>query len=276
MIREFSADSLQWRENVLRELKIEGVAVLGSVLPIDVCRELCDLVGRGLQIVEQEIGADRLAYAREQGVFRFPLKHFPQFLSLLENRLVNELVDHVIGKSAICHLMNAILLRPNSNEFINDYRDYFQSQFHRDFPRHLGGKPLSINTFYCLTDFSEENGSTRFILGSHQRDDTSPPESLGAPASVQARAGSVIVFDSTIWHAGGTNTSSNVRVGVNTQWTYHWIKQQIDLVRYLGSDLRSTFSPQVQQRLGFNSQVVTSLQEYYVSEEKRIYQSGQG
>jgi len=32
----------------------------------------------------------------------------------------------------------------------------------------------------------------------------------------------------------------------------------------------------VQQRLGYNSQVVTSLQEYYVPTEQRIYRAGQG
>lgn len=276
MIRTVTAGAEHWVDEVLRVMEIDGVLVIDDALSLDTCLELSSFVKEGLQIVEREIGSNRLARAGESGVLRFPLKFFNQFACLLENPQIDEIVDRVIGKSAICHLMNAILLKPMSAQDSSSHSDLFQSRFHRDFPRSLGGKPLSINAFYCLTDFSEVNGSTRFVVGSHQRDDLSVPTSLRAPESVQAKAGSVIVFDSTIWHAGGSNSATHDRIGVNTQWTYHWIKQQIDLVRYLGADSRSNFSPRVQQRLGFNSQVVTSLQEYYVSEDERIYRPGQG
>lgn len=276
MIRTVTASAEHWVDEVLHVLEVDGVLVIDDALSLGTCLELCAFVKEGLQIVEREIGIDRLTRAGESGVLRFPLKFFPQFSCLLENPQVDEVIDRVIGKSAICHLMNAILLKPMSAQDSSTHSDLFQSRYHRDFPRSLGGKPLSINAFYCLTDFSEVNGSTRFVVGSQQRDDLSVPTSLGTPEPVRARAGSVIVFDSTIWHAGGNNSATHDRIGVNTQWTFHWIKQQIDLVRYLGADSRSDFSPRVQQRLGFNSQVVTSLQEYYVSEGERKYRPGQG
>lgn len=66
-----------------------------------------------------------------------------------------------------------------------------------------------------------------------------------------------------------------MRAAVNVQWTYHWIKQQLDIPRLLGSS-RQQIASENQKRLGYHSQVVDSLQSYYVAQDQRLYKSGQG
>lgn len=270
MIEIISSLEEDWLPRVMTALAVDGVVVLTDVMRESECKVVLDAALDVQAIIRGEIGSDRLKNAGEIGVVRMPLKYSDAFITILDNDVVNHVVDQILGPSAICHLINAILLPP----FMSDSPQLFQSQLHQDFPRFTGGVPLSLNSFFCLTDFRPSNGSTRFLQGSHQK--KIDIKDHAALQQVCAPAGSVILFDSTIWHAGGCNSSAEVRAGVNVQWTHHWIKQQIDVVRYLGLGERARFSPRLQQRLGYNSQVVTSLQEFYVPADERIYRSGQG
>ncbi len=263
-----------WVNRALQILKTDGVLVIESIISQDDCTRLRISARRALQSIESEIGVERIKRAGESGVIRFPLQFDTAFEMLLDRPDVLSLVEGFLNQHAICHLMNAILLEPIQKSERNEEK-LFQSQYHRDFPRFLGGVSLSINSFFCLSDFSEQNGSTRFLLGSHQQEDPSAPVGRFQEVSVTAPAGSVIVFDSTIWHAGGRNSSDAVRAAVNVQWTYHWIKQQLDIPRLLGAN-RRLLSSLNQKRLGFDSQVVDSLQNYYVARDERLYKSGQG
>ena len=274
VIASLSTSEKNWVTRAMQILNTDGVIVIESVVSADVCAHLRSSAARALQIMEGEIGVERLKRAGESGVIRFPLQFDGAFEILLDRPEVSSLVEGFLNEHAICHLMNAILLGPIRKSERSEAK-LFQSQYHRDFPRHLGGKPLSVNSFFCLSDFSEQNGSTRFLLGSHQQEDTSAPVGSFQEVSVTAPVGSVIVFDSTIWHAGGRNSSDAVRAAVNVQWTYHWIKQQLDIPRLLGSS-RQQISSENQKRLGFHSQVVSSLQNYYVAQDERLYKSGQG
>ena len=274
VIVSLSTSEADWLTRAMQTLKTDGVLVIESVVSMDDCARLRSSAARALQSVEGEIGVERLNRAGESGVIRFPLQFDNAFEILLDRTEVSSLVEGFLSQHAICHLMNAILLRPIQKSERSEEK-LFQSQYHRDFPRCLGGKPLSINSFFCLSDFSERNGSTRFLLGSHQREDTSAPVGRFQEVSVTAPVGSVIVFDSTIWHAGGRNSSDAVRAAVNVQWTYHWIKQQLDIPRLLGANPHQISSAN-QKRLGFHSQVVSSLQNYYVAQDERLYKSGQG
>jgi len=275
MIKTLYSPDSNWLPTGLELLNSDGVFVLDSVLDPGLCSQLVSAAKHSYDRIVSDIGVKRLQDAGESGVVRFPLKFRDEFSVLLCTPQVEECVTRLLSPFAICHLMNAILLEPAENSLTSTSR-LFQSTFHRDFPRYTGQVPLSLNSFYCLTDFNETNGSTQFKLGSHRQSNSDLAAIGGSSVSVTAAAGSVIFFDSTIWHAGGINLTALPRVGVNVQWTHHWIKQQIDLVRYLGIEMCERFSPQIRRRLGMESRVVTSLDEYYVPSEHRLYKGGQG
>jgi ectoine hydroxylase-related dioxygenase (phytanoyl-CoA dioxygenase family) len=276
MIKSINYESTQWLDEARLRLHEDGVFVLINVLPDPLCSELVERAQVAFERIREFIGPKRLETAGESGVVRFPLQFDRLFECLLSCPQVDQLIDNLLSPSAICHLMNVVMLAPLQADNKSTTGSLFQNSLHRDFPRFTGGVPLSVNTFYCLSKFTKSTGSTRFLVGSHQRKTMIAPDSEFRECNVEAPAGSVIVFDSTIWHGGGQNTSNQPRIGVNVQWTHHWIKQQIDLVRVLGTGSGDSFHPKVQQRLGFNSRVVASLEEYYVPPESRIYRAGQG
>jgi ectoine hydroxylase-related dioxygenase (phytanoyl-CoA dioxygenase family) len=86
----------------------------------------------------------------------------------------------------------------------------------------------------------------------------------------------MLVFDSTLWHAAGANTSGRDRVAINHQFTRSFFKQQVDYVRALGDEIVLAQQPRTQQLLGWYTRVVKSLDEYYRPAEERLYRGGQG
>jgi ectoine hydroxylase-related dioxygenase (phytanoyl-CoA dioxygenase family) len=224
--------------------------------------------------IRADVGEDRLERAGELGVLRLMLKHEERLVRLLELEPALAVVDATVSETAILHLQNGLILPPFEG---SRSEDIFQLNFHRDFPRVLNGYLMSINTFFAIDEFTSENGATLVVPGTHQTDLPPPHEYLEANAlPVVCPAGSMIVFDSTLWHAAGENLSGRDRVAVNQQFTRSYVKQQVDYVRALGDEFVQAQTGRTQQLLGWYTRVVTSLDEYYRPPEERLYRSGQG
>jgi ectoine hydroxylase-related dioxygenase (phytanoyl-CoA dioxygenase family) len=86
--------------------------------------------------------------------------------------------------------------------------------------------PTVCNTMWALTDFTEENGATRLISGTHLAD-TSPD--YGKPYDSEPalmRKGSVLVWHGSRWHGGGANRTDRRRVGIAMNYCAGYIRQQ--------------------------------------------------
>ena len=68
--------------------------------------------------------------------------------------------------------------------------------------------PITLNAIWALSDFRDDNGATRIVPGSHKY--PSSPEYGKDYDAVTATmpAGSVMLFDSALWHGGGANASA--------------------------------------------------------------------
>jgi ectoine hydroxylase-related dioxygenase (phytanoyl-CoA dioxygenase family) len=255
------------------DLGKDGYCVVEGVLSPALIEELRAAMYRAQARIVAEVGAERLQRAGENGVLRLMMKFEPVFMRLLEIPQMLALVDQHLGSTAILHLQNGFIL-PSSSA---PERALFQSSFHRDFPRVLNGYLMSLNTFFALDDFSVANGATWVVPGTHQRETRPADDELERSAvCVECRAGAMIVFDSTLWHCGGRNTSGRDRLAVNQQFTRSYVKQQIDYVRALGDAAITALPARSQQLLGYYTRVVTSLDEYYRPAAERLYRSGQG
>ena len=129
---------------------------------------------------------------------------------------------------------------------------------------------------FAIDDYRADNGATQVIPGTHQR--MIDPDNID-PASVMpvvCSSGSVIIFDSTLWHSAGKNHTDQDRLAINHQFTRSWIKPQIDYVRALGDDTILSLPDRSQQLLGWYTRVVTNLDEYYRPEDERLYRKNQG
>jgi ectoine hydroxylase-related dioxygenase (phytanoyl-CoA dioxygenase family) len=115
------------------------------------------------------------------------------------------------------------------------------------------------------------------MSGSHRSADKPSDEQFFKNAArAVGSAGSVVIFNSNLWHAAGANTTRAARRALTIVFTKPFMKQQLDYPRALGYDRASEFSEPVRQVLGYNARVPSSLDEWYQPPEKRLYQRNQG
>jgi len=270
-VRERDRD---WLKNVLASVSTHGYAVVEDVLSTSFIELTRNAMYRTQEQILRDVGKDRLDRAGEVGVLRLMMKYDPHFFKFLEISELLEIIDSTVSNTAIMHLQNGFILPSLTKELTPKL---FQNSFHQDFPRVLNGYLASINFMFAIDEFSAETGATYVVPQTHQRSAAPDEQYLSKNAiAVVCPAGSMVVFDSTLWHAAGVNISGKDRLAINHQFTRSFIKQQIDYVRALGDSIVLAQPPRTQQLLGWYTRVVTSLDEYYRTESERLYRKGQG
>ena len=263
-----------WLSLALKAVRSQGFSIVADVVEGAIVQETCDRMYAVQEAILADIGRDRLEAAGELGVLRGMMQYDKWFLRFLEMPDVLAIVDGMLSTTSIMHLQNGFIL-PSFQP--GEAPQVFQNSFHMDFRRVLNGYMASINVFIPLVDFHEENGATLVVPKTHQRESVPSDEYLNEKAiPAECPAGSMIVFDSTLYHAAGQNRSGADRLSINHQFTPSFFKQQIDYVRLLGDDVTEALLPRTQQLLGWYTRVVTSLDEYYRPPHERLYRAGQG
>ena len=92
-----------------------------------------------------------------------------------------------------------------------------------------GDAVIHLSSVWMLSDFTEENGGTLVVPGSH-RASNNPTGGNGIdamspyPTEQQAigKAGDVLLFDSRTWHAAGANTTDQPRLGLAVRYAPWW------------------------------------------------------
>jgi ectoine hydroxylase-related dioxygenase (phytanoyl-CoA dioxygenase family) len=186
------------------------------------------------------------------------------FIEVLNNEELMAPVEAVLGAGCITYSYCSSSQPPGSLNF--------SGRVHVDCPRLIPGYLTNFGCIMLLDDFTEENGATWYLSGSHEREDPPSEEEFYANAErLVAKAGSVWFFNTRLWHAGGRNTTDRWRHSLAINFCRPYMKQRFDLPRMLGDQDLSGFSERSLQKLGFLAQTPTSLDEYYVPPEKRKF-----
>lgn len=258
---------------------------------VDLDRHLAEIDQLGFTIVEDVVAGDDLPQLRtavqaavdddwdryrgrpgkEYFISLDLVAHGGPFLKLLENRVVDAVFGAVLGEKWTLYTFTSTMVYPDT--------DQYTCRIHNDTGRDSNGYPLGALATLALDDFTEDNGTTWFLPGSHRRpDQPSESEFFSQAVRFERPAGSAAFFDPRIWHAGGRNASGAVRHGCTLYGCRSFMRQRLDYPRLIdqaGIDA-GDLSPTMRRVLGFDVRVPTSLDEFYVQPEDRLYRPGQG
>ncbi len=111
--------------------------------------------------------------------------------------------------------------------------------------------PTVCNSMWALTDFTEDNGATRIIPGSHRADHS--PEYGASFDSVPAEMakGSVLVWHGSLWHGGGANRTDRRRMGLAMNYCAGWVRQQENQQLGVPVEVARTWSPRLRELAGY-------------------------
>jgi len=156
-----------------------------------------------------------------------------------------------------------------------DSRAYVQN-VHRDIRFGSDTRRFMVNALVMLDDFTLENGATHILPHSQNMLEQPTDEHFYAHASrATGERGSILLFDSRMWHATGRNTTNAPRRALTLTFTSPFFKPQLDYARLFGYGNLGRCNAWMRQVLGFNARVPESLDEFYVPVEQRFYQRGQ-
>ncbi len=115
--------------------------------------------------------------------------------------------------------------------------------------------PQGLNVAWTIDDFTEANGATRIVPGSHKLNRSVTPEEMGSDTvAMEAPAGSMIVFESRLWHKTGTNTSADqTRAGIFSWYTKTYVRTQENWFLALKPEIRQFASDDMLTLLGYKT-----------------------
>jgi ectoine hydroxylase-related dioxygenase (phytanoyl-CoA dioxygenase family) len=177
------------------------------------------------------------------------------FVSLLANEKILPIVRYFLKEYFVLHLQNGVLNKPNIENPA--------SMWHRDLPcqHYTSSRPLSISVLICIDDFTKETGGTYLLPGSHRCESFPSPEFVKKfEHQISIKKGSVIVFDSMVFHRAGFNKSKKVRRAISHMFTLPFIRQQISLPRVLKG--KYSDDPFLRKLLGYDCDTADSLRDW--------------
>ncbi|MGA1220339.1 MAG: phytanoyl-CoA dioxygenase family protein, partial [Ilumatobacteraceae bacterium] len=156
------------------------------------------------------------------------------------------LIEHVLGKECLISSLASIAIGPGESAQVLHADDQVQ-------PLAKPHVATVCNSMWALTDFTEENGATRLVPGSHlwqnpnYRNGEPEVETIAAEMS----KGSVLIWHGSLWHGGGANTTSDeTRVGVAMNYCAGFIRQQENIQLGTPPEVMATFTPQLRELCG--------------------------
>ncbi len=248
---------------LLNTFNSQGWVLLDSVLPQTLILELRQALDQAIAHCG-DLQMENLGQVLP-GTAHHLLGQGPAFQTLLEQAWLDTELQTLLEGPYILNSFGGVANPPERSAYVH--------QIHRDQRTFIPDFRLMLNLLVMLDDFLPENGATWLWSGSHRQASAPSPAHFFAQAQqICAQAGSLLLFDSRLWHAAGHNTTSAVRRGLTLTYSRPFLKPQFD---YLGQ-CRGELSDHLKQILGYYSRVPAALAQWYAPPEARFYRPGQG
>ena len=224
------------QQQALQELEIYGFTILENVLDT----ETAEYMRETLKRCERDHGTESGHRGSASHVANLPVMD-RVFHQTIDHPRVLPLLEHFLQPSLILGSLNSRIVRPG---------DGYQG-LHSDIPAYMLNMdtPVMMNTVWMLDDFSLDNGATRLIPGSHRKpgkiDDYVEDRMVDHPDQIhlQGPAGSVAVFNGSVWHSSYTNNSGQLRRTLHCAFIAREHGQQTNQREYLRPATAERLSP---------------------------------
>ena len=111
--------------------------------------------------------------------------------------------------------------------------------------------PTVCNSMWAITDFTEANGATRIMPGTHVYDHSPNYGEDYESIPAEMAKGSVLIWHGSLWHGGGANKTDDRRIGIAMNYCAGYIRQQENQQLGLPPKLVQTFEPRLQELVGY-------------------------
>ena len=226
---------------------------------------------------EERLGVEYHGEDKKQ-LIKFLLNKGAVFRDLLLHPSLHELLHHVLGSRYQLSSYHAHFAHPGSAMAFHTDQFWMPppvtsesmtlvkpgSITRADHRGHrLGGQEAMVpsaiapafvcNAMWMLDDFTEDNGATIVVPGSHlsgrQPDPTTDSDADWVSAT--GTAGTVVIFEGRVWHSTGVNQSNRPRIGLTTNFCAPQFRQQENFMLGTSPEVLAEASDELLALIGF-------------------------
>ncbi len=234
----------QAREDIQRT----GMALLSGQLR-EAQLELARQATYAAAVEDKQVGRDTDGFALDYGTGNVRvwniLNRHPVFAEMVQLPAILDLLKAVIGWPALLGNISANIAEPGSDG----------GMWHQDqlfIPKPWPEEPQGMNFAWLLDDFTETNGATEVIPGSHLS--TEADLESGSSLPVVAPAGTLMVFESRLQHRTGKNRASAPRAALFGWYTKPIYRTQENWFLSLDKQVVESASDELLVLLGYKTQ----------------------
>jgi ectoine hydroxylase-related dioxygenase (phytanoyl-CoA dioxygenase family) len=205
-----------------------------------------DALREDLLRLEQALGIEPAAYdfeGRQTWRIYNLLVHGPLYEEVPVDPAVLPIVEGVLDDGCLVSSLSSIAIGPGETA----------QPIHADdqlIPLDKPHRAIICNTMWALTDFTEANGATRIVPGSHRRE--SPPFGGEVPSiPAEMAKGSVLVWHGSLWHGGGANRTGERRFGIAMNYCAGFVRQQENQQLGIPREIAARFPRRLQRLVGY-------------------------
>jgi len=227
----------------LRAVESQGFTIVEGAIDLDLVDALVDDLDRLVRDLGTTPADNAFEGTRTTRVYNL-LAHGPRFQQIPVHPAILPICQGVLDRGLLVSSLSSIDIGPGETA----------QPIHADdqvIPLPKPHPATVCNTMWALTDFTEANGATRLVPGSHTADHSPDLTRTYDTVPAEMARGSVLVWHGSLWHGGGANTTSERRIGIAMNYCTGYIRQQEN--QQLGLD-RSTvarFPRRLQELVGY-------------------------
>ena len=227
----------------LARFEEDGFVVLESVIAPDLVAEIRDALIR--TETDNDIGFRDTRFEGRRTIRIYNLlAHGSTFWKVPVHEAVLPFAEAVLDEELQLSSLSSITLCPGQEA----------QSLHADdqlLPVPKPHQPFNLNCVWAISDFTEANGATRIVPGSHRAGDEADYR-VEDTVAAEMPAGSVICWHGSLWHAGGANTTDQRRYTVANYYCSGFFRPQENQQLGVPQEVAKQFPRRLQELCGYS------------------------
>lgn len=214
---------------LINSVRENGFCLIENIIPEDRCADIRERLLAAVERYHSSTSPNRV------GFIPSVINHDQSFAAYLADPRLMKILKPLLGHNLRISFTSVIVNEPGNA----------RGGWHADWPfnqNNAGHIPapypdalFHLTSLWMITPFSQQNGGTLVVPGSH-RQLTNPTHSdngveidqeVPSEMNVTGPAGSVLLFDSRLWHAASPNLTDQPRVALAVRYAPWWLNLEV-------------------------------------------------